>query len=427
MSTIDRALADGQAGAPLDGEYHRQRSRLEDGLAPACNRLAQACVEAQGLRAALDEDRDTAPAVDISAQLALATTLVPSLKIAVQRAEQALAAFRLRHALTREPQVPDPLMTGLILGVLVFVEAGINASFFHNAHMVATPFAALLVSLLISLTNITVSTCAGYFIGCWIDYGGQAADADAPAFAGRRALARDLLPVYLIVIALFHATVGLVRAQESLERVVHAPAAYLQLLHTPEALFLVLTGLCLSWLAFHKGAHGFDDPYPGYGACHRAVIAQREALSDLFEDLSAEIADRFDDAEATLAQAAKRRRQQIQRYNRRVHACLAARRVLEREVRAAESGLRAQIAQLAGYHRAVRGQDRPPAAPIPEQLVSFAHLLKTELPAFLGLPPPGDAQARLAAALARLQQLFDRAELAPHCGDPGCDAEHARS
>jgi len=129
---------------------------------------------------------------------------------------------------------------------MVFGEALLNAAFFSNAHMVAGPAAALLTSFLISMTNVTASTCAGFFIGRYLSFGSNALGSNDAHFRKKRTKAKYQFIGFIALMVFFHLTVGLVRAQESIEAVSHSPFAYLQMLKTPEAIFLTLMGGCMS-------------------------------------------------------------------------------------------------------------------------------------------------------------------------------------
>ena len=414
MSAIDQAGSQAIGGGQIEGAVYSQRDRFQKPVEAARDDFDEKCAEAQALRADLDHGAmSSADAnIDVEGQLALLQVLLRGKVKVLLRALRALEVFRLRHGITREPVAVQPLESLLFLLILVFVEAGINASFFQNAYMAASPFAALLVSLLISLTNITISACAGYFIGRWREYGANAADADASQFANRRQRAGQLFVLYLVGIGLFHATVGLVRSQEDLETVSHTPSGYVELATTPEALFLVLLGPCLSALAYYKGKHAFADPYPGYGKQHRAASRIQDEAFDLFEDTSDQIEERFDEAAEALDKALKTQKLAFDKYNKTVKACLDAKRTVEHEARAAESGLRAELAQIAAHHYAVRGQSPHASETIPDELVSFERFLDIDLPAFAHPPEASDRKAKLAEArseaLGRLSTVFQQ-------------------
>ncbi len=261
---------------------------------------------------------------------------------------------------------------------------------------------------------MSVCTCAGYFIGRWLDFGANAADADTPTFQSIRRKAHRQFIGFLATIVLFHITVGLVRALESLDQIVHSLSAYTQLLTTPEALFLVLTGSCLSVLAYHKGLSAFDDPYPGYGERGRAVQFLLDDIADLYENLSSHITDEFERTFEDLEDTAKDSKKAVDHYNKAVQSCHTSRRELEQQVNAAESQMRAEVAQIVNHHRAVR-QHNDQAMPEADfcNLVSFQDYLAIELPAFRHTSEKIDLGTELlearAMALKRLSDFFHHA------------------
>ena len=412
MRAIEEANSTGLGKQPISGLLYREREKIESPL-PAANRKVQAeCDKAHAEQAKLEEGPDPAdvPVPEVEDLFAMLMVLLPGQVKELLFATQALEAYRLRHCLTRLPNIPDILQALLSFALMILAEAVGNATFFVNAHMVAGPEAALVVSMLISAVNVILSACAGFFIGRWLDYGVNAVDADDSAFTIRRHLAKSLMLVYVGVVSFLHLTVGLIRTQESLDRVEHGLDHYIDMVTTPEALFLVLIGICLSALAFRKGKH-LTDPYPGYWRQYRAVRERQDALQDGYEACAQQINERFDEAEDAMDQALKKQKRNYATYNKSVRRCLKARRELEQETRCAENILRTRVAQLAGHHRIVRGQPAPEPASLPMQLVSFENYLDIEIPAFANPPDAGDGKARLAEAradaLRRLKAMFE--------------------
>jgi hypothetical protein len=221
MSTLDWTIAQALAGHQIIGELESQRAAVEPPVAAAWDSMRQKCHEVQSLAMTLEGGAEpcTQGGVDVQGVLASAGMLLPGKHKELHEAEQALEAYRLRHGLTRLPRAPHVVLNVLILAIMVLAEALVNGSFFLNANMVAGPFAALLLSALIAATNVTVSATAGFHIGRFLRYGANAVDADAPEFVHRRERARQHLYAYLLAIGLFHGTVGLVRAQETLDAV----------------------------------------------------------------------------------------------------------------------------------------------------------------------------------------------------------------
>ena len=409
MSTLDWAVAQALGGKEIGSELYRLRADQEERLRTEQTELGALCAKAEALRPECETQADANVAfTNAQNVLALAPKELRSREQDIQRAEQALEAYRLRHGLTRGPIDPNTAQKLFLLAILLFGEAGINAGFFQNAYMAASPLAALLISLLISITNITVNTCAGYFIGRWKDYGANAADADASKFLSARRQAKGLFWVFLVAVGFFHATVGLIRATESLISINHTLASYVALVTTPESVFLVLTGACFSIFAYHKGKEAFDDPYPGYGQRHRAVKDLKEELHDRYEDFLEQIEAHFADDERALNKQTKARERTIEQYNKAVGLCLEARRKLVRAVSAAESELRMQVAQLSTHHQAARGRKNTVTERSLDQIISFNVFLQDELPTYVQPVHQYAQKTQLAnAKSAALKQLSD--------------------
>lgn len=412
MSKFDRAVAQGLGGQPIDAELYAQRRGHEERLIQLRSRYRQAYAKAESLRGAADEPEPPDPDISswVEALLTQGEAALSGLASACRRAAQILEAFRLRHGLTRSPAQPQAASASMTMALLVFVEAAINAAFFANAHMVAGPFAALQTSVLISLTNVSVSALGGFFIGRWMDYGKNAEDASDPAFFIPRVRARIALGGLIFILALFHMTVGLVRAAESLDTVRHSLRGYAFVLTTPESLFLVLTGVCLSVLAYRKGKYAFDDPYPGYGPRARALEHLRDEVVDAYEDFREQIEERFDEAERGASKAAKSGVQGQARYNAAVKDCHTQARKLEEAVGRAGSAMRMQTARLTSHHRAARSRASAVSERDLTPLLSFDDFLPGSLPVAVKDRPAQARTARFAEqkadALARLTRHY---------------------
>lgn len=413
MGNLDWIIAQAMGNQPVDAELHRLRLTEEARLRDVRQHFLEARAEAQEWHAKLQREWATVPTphIDSEARLAPVAVLLPRLTHDLRQAETALEAFRSRHGLTRAPRTPHAVQSLVFLAMFVLIEAAGNTGFFLNAHLAAGPLAALLISLLIALTNVTFCASAGFFIGRWKSYGLQAIDGTDAVFTTVRWRARSLFWVFVAVLGLFHSTVGLVRAQETLDRVQPSLSGYWSVLTTPEALFLVLLGLCLSALAYHKGLSAFADPYPGYGVRHQAVLEARDALLDLHEETAEGIAEDFDEAQDALTHAWSAYQRSQKKATGQVQTALAARRDLVRAVGEAESRLRQQIAQVAGHHRAARGDRTPLSDGALDRLAAFDDLLAdTEPPSFAHPPDIAAEHAQLeqgrAEALRRLRDLF---------------------
>lgn len=413
MSKLDWIVSQALNGQEINEVLFEKRGEYEEQLRCAKERVKKSCDDLIADQHALSSGTPElgVASIDIDGQLSQAESELNDAAKALHQAENAEAAFKPRHGLTREASDVFVPAGVLLLLIVMFGEGGINTSFFYNAHMVAGPFAALLLSLLIAFANVSVSASAGYFIGRWLHYGQNAADADASELKSARLRARGLLVGFIGAIGWFHLTVGLVRAQETLE-ITHSPEHYLALATVPEALFLVLIGVCMSALAFYKGMNAFDDPYPGYGARHRAVVAKREALRETYEAQAEALSEPFDAALDDAKKFAKTRERVVTRFNKKVRRCIDDYRALERTVAKAENALATEIALMAGHHRAARGVKAKTTRTTLGHLIDFQPYLSIELPAFLHAPDFAAVSVPIieakAEALSRLAQTYER-------------------
>ncbi len=383
MITLDRAVSQGLGGQPLDASLYELRREHEARLIQYKTDLKAVYKKADHLRE-VSEVQDE-PELDISSEIqALLTESMNVLSVnahACERAAQILEAFRLRHGLTRSPSMQQTAIASMVLFLLIFIEAAINAAFFSNAHMVAGPFAALQTSFLISLTNVSVSALGGFFIGRWMDYGINTEDSNDPTFKLPRLLARIGLILFIGLLAFFHMTVGLVRATESLETVYHSLTNYAYVITTPEALFLVMTGSCLSILAYRKGKHAFDDPYPGYGPRHRELERQRDEVIDTYENFRERIEERFEELRREDSKATKSHMKALNNCNTAIKGCHTQARMLERAVEDAESIMRKQVAKLASHFaQGARGRKSAVKEQELNRLLSFEKFLPDVMP-----------------------------------------------
>ena len=405
--------AQGMEGQTVESALHDLRGGFEPGLRRRRDRVETKRGHAEALADTLSADPIELPDPAIKAERAIRAA-EPELRAkfeAVRQAEGGLKAFKLHHGLDREPIEPEVLRNALILAIIVFGEAGINTGFFYTAHMVGGPLAALMVSFLISLTNVAVSASAGYFIGRWLNYGLHAMDGDRLTLRLLRLAIRCLFIASLTVVGFLHLTVGLVRSQESLDVIQHGVSAYWGLVTSPEAVFLVLTGLCMSALSFHKGRIAFADPYPGYGERYRAVLAAYDHLYDVKDDTADEVEAVFDDTLDEAGRGWKRQDRAINRHVKAVNACLSEQRRLAREVAGAEDAMRVQVARIAAQHRAAQGEEAPNVPDGLDHLSAFSSFLEAFDPPPFFHPPDRTAQKELweaarAAALERLDALF---------------------
>ena len=270
-----------------------------------------------------------------------------------------------------------------------------------------------MLSLLISLTNIAVSSTAGY-LGRWKDYGINAADADN--FKIQRMIAKLQFWGFILVITWFHLTVGLVRYLETMDGIEHSLSNYWGVVTTPGSLFLVLAGLVMTIVSYQKSLSAFDDPYPGLGERYRAVLAAQDAVLDFQEELQEEIESRFDDALQNAEKTHKSKAKAIHKYNSGVQACIQARHKLEQTIAKAESTLKTQIAVIFALHRAGSGNQSTIGEGLPEHLTSFQSYLETiENPPFMHTPDFQAFKSELnqskTNALKQLDQIFEQHNL----------------
>lgn len=88
-----------------------------------------------------------------------------------RRSQAELRGFAQLHGLIPEPQTPNRLEATLQLAALTILEAAGGAIFLGSAHMTASPIQALLVSLMVAATNMSLCVAAGYFAGRYLSYG----------------------------------------------------------------------------------------------------------------------------------------------------------------------------------------------------------------------------------------------------------------
>lgn len=415
MSNTEGFLAGMLSGQPLDGELERIHARYIGSLRDRQAALQGLCGEAKNLK---DQLGTTPPAsIDVCTEAdtitAAAALILSERGKAVRRFGRVLRAYCLRHGHIPGAVKRSTAIAVMVLLLAVFGEALVNVSFFLNAHMVAGPLAALLVSFLISLTNVTACTCAGYFIGRYRDYGIPAQDADNPVFRAVRAKANWLFRGFIGVMAGFHLTIGLIRSQATLEDIEHSLSRYGELLTTPEAIFLIMVGVCMSVFAYHKGKTALGG-YPGVDEREQDVHTARNELQESYADSCDAIEDIFDRAESASDKLFKEQAKAVDTYNDKVKECHKESRALEQAAGQAESDCRAEIAQAVTFAMTLNGKDQQPPADLLAQYASFeAVLTAIELPAFHHPPDHSAYKADLAkakaAALKTLSAFYQEA------------------
>jgi hypothetical protein len=395
-------------------ELHRHYTKLNKPLQTMAGALLAQCKEADEIRERIkpDDSADHSPNGKLEGVILMAEQTLPQKALTLRQAEQSERAFCTTHKLIDKSVQPNPLVSILWIGVCVFLDAAINASFLYNAHMVSGPFAALLTSFLISLTNVALSVSAGYFIGRFLNYGSNSADPEAPEFKAVRNRARWQSRVFIGVMAFFILEVGLVRSMGSLDRVAHSLAHYHELLVTPEAVFLVLLNICITVFSYHKGRFGFTHPYGDYSTYQQSVAAARDDLYRFYDELVEEIeticADAKDDAQDQTTAQSKSAKQ----YHKKVAECRQAYRELQEAIRAAENEFSAAVARLINSQSVLQGKNLS----VPPDLLApfaFTNVAAIKLPDAYR-PSHASANSSVlakekAAALKRLSDIFKRA------------------
>lgn len=395
-------------------ELHRQFTKLNKPLQAMASALLALCKEADNLKNQINIDHDAVglPTAQLDGILIKAEQILPQKAHTFHQAEQAEKAYCTNHNLIDKTTHPNPVVSVLLIAICVFVDAGVNSSFLYNAHMVTGPFAALLVSFLISLTNVVVSVCAGYFIGRFLNYGRNSTDAEAPEYKAVRNRAQWQFRVFVGVIAFFILTVGLVRSTESLDQIGHSLAHYQELIVTPEAIFLVLLNICITVFSFYKGRTGFAHPYGDYSVYQQNVISAHadlhQSYGDLVEEIEEVCAAVEDDTDAQVTAQAK----PIKQYNKKVTECHQVNRELELAASTAENEFSAAVTRLVNTYSVLEGK----RIAIPDDLSKqfpFTDVGTIKLPDFYRSSQRSESNPALAkakaATLKRLSDIFKRA------------------
>jgi hypothetical protein len=413
MGTLEHTIAQGLGGHTVDGEFYRLRADQEEIVLNGQNDYHEKCTETNALGIeveALPDGLDGSEANVNGVTASVSQSYSEKINY-LHQLKRILEAHRCRQGLTCAPIDPDILKNALLFGIMAFIEGMFNASFFLTAHISASPISALLLSLLISITNIVVSCCAGFYIGRWLDHGLNAVDSDN--FKARRIIARLQFWCFILFIGWFHITVGLIRYLETIESVEHTLTNYWGVMTTPEAFFLILIGMVMTTVSYKKSMSAFDDPSPGYGERNKAVLAAKDALLDFQEESQEEIETRFDDALKNAEKTCKAKVKVINQYNARVQNCIQARHKLEQVISRAESTLKTQIAVIVAHHRTANDELSSVSEDVPEHLTSFqSYLENIEIPPFMHTPDFQAFKCELnqskANALKQLDQIFEQ-------------------
>lgn len=398
----------------LFNELHHIYTQHKKALQGRLNEVLALCEEADHLRGEINvtHEHDEPPTAQIEGVLAEAALEFPQKARTLHQAEQAEKAFCTTHNLIDKNINPNALISFLLMAICVFADAAVNSSFLYNAHMVSGPFAALLISFLISLTNVVTCACAGYFIGRFLHYGNNSTDPDAPEFKTIRDRAKWQFKVFIGVMGLFLLTIGLVRSTESLDRIGHSLAHYHEFLVTPEAIFLVLLNICIAVFSYHKGRSGFVHPYGNYSKYQQAVIAAREDLHGTYAEYIEEIEDICVTAQDASKAQDKAQAKSIERYNKKVTQCHNAQRELEQATYTAQSGFTAAATKLVNTLSVISGKSESISGDVLEQF-SFDDITVPDLPDFYQ-SPKNDRRNKAALATARKDALERLSEAFKH-------------
>lgn len=415
MSAYERTTLQAVIGQKLDGQFQKLLSEHERPIQQKLFALKHLCTKAE----TLNPDFAGEANIPIQSGEGLEYVYACAKQDIADKAEvhrftrKSLQASQLRHGYASTPENNSTLQNVLVLLTAMCGEALVNAAFFSNAHMVASPVAALITSLLISMTNVGVCACAGYFIGRYLNYGANALDGEDSYFRNKRALAKLQFVGFIALLVFFHTTVGLVRAQESLEQVHHSFAHYLVMLQTPEAVFLILMGVCMSVIAFHKGVHSFDCPYPEIGRLQRAEESAKQEIQSAYEFYQREIDAHFENSDKELQAPITEKKKAFDRYNKAVSACHEARRHLEQSVRDAEVVCRGKLAELITAYCCISGEEQSIPVDDLKRMVSFEKYLDIEIPAYRFVPEANTFKSDLLLeknqAVKRLAGIFQSA------------------
>ena len=264
---------------------------------------------------------DESITLTISTHTTKTLSLLPRKIRRYQQAKTDKKMYQMRHGLNGDPLLPNRIETFLLLGVFVVIDAMINASFFLNSALAATPMAAALLALLISFANILLSGTAGFYFLRRLNYGLHAMDANEPEFVRERRKGQFGMAVYGLVLAIFLVGLGLVRSQETLDEIQWGLTEILTIFTSLESTLLVIVTGCLSAIALTKGRGGFDHPYIGFGAVQRQEDAALREIEETFDEVAEAIETASEDAIDQAKKLDKARAKTIKTYNERVNEC----------------------------------------------------------------------------------------------------------
>ncbi len=266
--------------------------------------------------------------------------------------QRAYYRFRRDHGLSgREPHYPDVGGRWFRYGVVAFlfvVESVANSAFLAKGNELGI-VGAYVVAFGISALNLLSSFLLFGRISCYLVH----------VHRGWRILSGALMAVYAAFALVLNLGVAHYRevsgeligeaGVEVVRRMGQDPLG----LQDAESWLLFGLGFLFSLIAFYDG-RSMDDPYPGYGQCHRTWRRAQDDFSDALEDVQEELSDEWDrslDEVKRLAHDARtnpetRRRiadswrQQIAEYDRHVSHLRQVGEVLIEEYREANRAAR---------------------------------------------------------------------------------------
>ncbi len=268
---------------------------------------------------------------------------VLDLRSASRHATAEFEEFRSRNGLTRPTRQPsNRFLSFSILIAAVVAESGLNGVFFAEGSD-AGLLGGVTLAFMISAVNVGLGSFTGFGPVRWLHH---------------RRFARKAIGALLLLLAAVAVLVGnlfVAHYRDTFERVGEAlelSAVIASLTSAPFALsrlqswLLFLTGTFFCCLAVYKG-HGFDDPYPDYGAVDRRRLKAQKALADIEAELLDNTTDVRDDCIREISSSIERlrgasaQRQQL----------LAARARIVADFRAQEDHLAQAYTQLLAEYR----------------------------------------------------------------------------
>lgn len=412
MTMMDIAISKALNNGSIDPELFEIRAAEEEKLNACQLKFDTACSDAHQLRSELESSLNS---VNMNPEILETATAEIEFQELAAREKRAICekeAFRVRHALTREPIDATPVQGILSICFLGLIESAVNAVFFLNSNMSSGPAQALLLSTLIAGTNLFVCCVAGYLFGRGWSFG-QSIKGET-SIARIRAFCRIFSGLTACLIGYFHILVGCVRDQESFA-IQHGWDSYLSAWLNPHSCFLMLAGLAMSLLAWNKGRTSFDDPYPGYAERGRAVERCSEDFTAALNEAMEEIHHQALEEENAFLKQKKDVLKEVKAYNSLVQRCRHLSRELDIAATLAHGRSMVQMTKLLdAYFAAKPGADQTCARAALETLATFEVSHQENLPEPIPVPDFFSFQPKLRAAKQKAQrqlsQLYQQAK-----------------